>query len=138
MIARTIRIDVISGKMNHLRALKVTRYAAVLNLRRLCTKVERQEPLWANMNVEEFGSSRDKFKLIDVREPEELRYHGCFNGAINIPRMSVCLCLRVCVYLYGSVTNYCIKQWNSLSSDMASAQSPAEFHKLIINKLTCN
>ena len=31
-----------------------------------------------------------------------------------------------------------IKQWNSLSSDMASAQSPAEFHKLITNKLTCN
>ena len=31
-----------------------------------------------------------------------------------------------------------IKQWNRLSSDMASAQSPAEFHKLITNKLTCN
>ena len=31
-----------------------------------------------------------------------------------------------------------IKQWNSLSSDMTSAQSPAEFHKLITNKLTCN
>ena len=31
-----------------------------------------------------------------------------------------------------------IKQWNSLSSDMASAQSPAEFYKLITDKLTCN
>ena len=88
--------------MNHLRALRVTRYTAVLNLRRLCTKVEKQEPLWANMNVEEFGSSRDKLKLIDVREPEELRYHGCFNGAINIPRMSMC------VYLYGQIINYFI------------------------------
>ena len=31
-----------------------------------------------------------------------------------------------------------IKQWNSLSSDMVSAQSQAKFHKLITNKLTCN
>ena len=39
------------------------------------------------------------------------------------------------MYSYYPTT---IKQWNSLSSDMASAQSPAEFHKLITNKLTCN
>ena len=67
----------------------VTRHAALVSLRRLCAEVEKQEPLWANMGVEEFGSSRDRLKLIDVREPEELRYHGCFNGAINIPRMCV-------------------------------------------------
>ena len=81
---------------NYLRALKVmyfTRCATLVNSQRLCTKVpteERQEPLWANMNVEEFGPSRERLTLIDVREPEELRYHGCFNGAINIPRACVC------------------------------------------------
>ena len=67
-------------------------------LQRLCTEVptevEKQEPLWANLNVEEFGSSRERITLIDVREPEELRYHGCFNGAINIPRMC-CVCTYI-------------------------------------------
>lgn len=88
--------------MSYLRALKITyitRYAALVNLRRLCTEVEKQEPLWANMNVEEFGSSRERLALIDVREPEELRYHGCFSGAINIPRVCNCVCLSVGVHL---------------------------------------
>ena len=83
----------------------VTRCATVVNSQRFCTEapteVEKQEPLWANMNVEEFGSSRERLTLIDVREPEELRYHGCFNGAINVPRVCVCVCVRVraCVYI---------------------------------------
>ena len=82
--------------MRYLRALNImyiTRCAALINFRRFCDTVkevsneaERQEPLWANMNVEEFSSLRERLKLIDVREPEELRYHGCFSGAINIPR----------------------------------------------------
>ena len=106
-----LRCKVISDKMNHLRALKVTRYAALLNLRRFCSRVEKQEPLWANMNVEEFGTSRERLKLIDVREPEELRYHGCFSGAINIPRvcLSVCVvCVSVtCVYVLLSLMHCC-------------------------------
>ena len=91
---------------NHLTALKIvyiTRQAALINLQRFYTEVssekEKQEPLWANMNVEEFGSSRERLTLIDVREPEELRYHGCFSGAINIPRVFQCLCVCVCVTL---------------------------------------
>ena len=95
-----LRCKVIRDKMNHLRALKVTRYAAVLNLRTFCSRVEKQEPLWANMNVEEFGTSRERLKLIDVREPEELCYHGCFSGAINIPRVCLCVCVCVCVFTY--------------------------------------
>ena len=71
-----------------------TRCATLVNSQRFCTEVpteERQEPLWANMNVEEFGPARERLTLIDVREPEELRYHGCFNGAINIPRVYMLL-----------------------------------------------
>ena len=101
-------------RRNYRRALKlvyVTRSATVVNSQRFCTEapteVEKQEPLWANMNVEEFGSSRERLTLIDVREPEELRYHGCFNGefngAINVPRVCVSVCLRVCVCVRACV-----------------------------------
>ena len=84
------------GYLTVLKIVYGTRHAASINLQRFWTKgpseQEKQEPLWANMNVEEFGSSRERLTLIDVREPEELRYHGCFSGAINIPRMfSVCV-----------------------------------------------
>ena len=92
--------------MSHLRVLKViraTRCAALVNLRRFSTEVEKQEPLWANVNVEEFGSSRERLKLIDVREPEELRYHGCFSGAINIPRAFV---YRYLWFVYMRVNPY--------------------------------
>ena len=34
------------------------------------------------MNVEEFGKSRKNLQLIEVRESDELEYHGCFKGAI--------------------------------------------------------
>ena len=96
--------------MNKLRAsrilyitLYVTIILAVINIQSaLCTETEeKQAPLWANVDVEEFSLSRERLTLIDVREPEELRYHGCFSGAINIPRVCVChiVCLSVCLYL---------------------------------------
>ena len=40
------------------------------------------------MNVEEFGKYRKNLQLIDVREPDELEYHRCFKGAINVLGMS--------------------------------------------------
>jgi len=72
------------------KILCALRYASVIGprvtVRWLSSGVEKQEPLWANMNVEEFGTSRQNLQVIDVREPEELKYHGCFKGAINVPR----------------------------------------------------
>ena len=44
---------------------------------------------------------------------------------------------RTNFYMYNFYPK-AIKQWNSLLSDVASAQSLAEFHKLITNKLTYN
>jgi len=82
---------VIMSYLGAVKILSALRYASVIGprvaVRRLSSEVEKQEPAWANMNVEEFGASWKNLQLIDVREPDELEYHGCFKGAINVPRM---------------------------------------------------